>query len=142
MNSAVVVWFVVDVRRTNGTADVMPQLRPMNARLFGSDSARQMALLGADDQGLSGCGDEVGADVVEAVDVHQPADLGHQPFDESEVASGSADYWVARSSTAGSGSPTSTSHSTPKTSHQYTRITGSNSAYPTRTSIPTVKPSF
>ena len=50
-----------------------------------------MALLGADDQGLPGCGDEVGADVVEAVDVHQSADLGHEPFDEAEVASGDAD---------------------------------------------------
>ena len=48
-----------------------------------------MALLGADDQGLAGGGDEVWADVVEAVDVHQSADLGDQPF-EPEVASGDA----------------------------------------------------
>lgn len=30
-------------------------------------------------------------DVVEVVDVHQPADLGHEAFDEAEVASGDPD---------------------------------------------------
>ena len=53
-----------------------------------------MALLGADDQRLVGCGDEVDGDVPEVVDVAEPADLGHQPFDEAEVAAGDPDDGV------------------------------------------------
>jgi hypothetical protein len=49
-----------------------------------------VALLGADDECLAGCVDQVGGDVVEPVDVAESTDLGHDAFDEPEVAAGDA----------------------------------------------------
>ena len=48
--------------------------------LFGS--------LGADDEDLPGGVDDVGDDRVKLVDAHDAGDLGHEAFDEAEVAAG------------------------------------------------------
>jgi hypothetical protein len=55
------------------------------------------------------------------------------------VPASTGNWPATRSSTAGSASPTSTNHSTPKTSPPYSRNTGNNSAHPTATSTPTLK---
>ena len=51
-----------------------------------------MALsVGADDEHLAGGVDDVGVEGVELVDLHDACDLGHESFDESEVAAGDPD---------------------------------------------------
>src|SRR6476620_5391591 len=59
--------------------------------LFGVVWSDYLAYSGADDEGLSGCFDDVGCDGVELVDVHDPKDLGHESFDEAEVSAGDPD---------------------------------------------------
>ena len=52
-----------------------------------------MALsVGADDEHLAGGVDDIGVERVELVDLHDAGDLGHEAFDESEVAAGDPDY--------------------------------------------------
>ena len=59
------------------------------AKLTGVVSPNYLALLrGANDKHLSGCGDDVRGDGVELIDVEDAGDLGHEPFDEPEVAAG------------------------------------------------------
>ena len=72
----------------------------MNFELFGifrrpadrnhRSLSNYLALLGSDDEGLSGGVDDVGGDDVELVDLQDAGDLAHESFDESEVASGDA----------------------------------------------------
>jgi len=60
----------------------------VNGRLIWLSVVALFGSLGADDEDLSGGVDDVGGDGLQLVDAHEAGDLGHQPFDEAEVAAG------------------------------------------------------
>jgi len=60
----------------------------VNRQIICATFARLFVLLGAHDEHLSGGVDDFGRDGLQLVDGHDAGDLGHQPFDQPEVAAG------------------------------------------------------
>ncbi len=60
----------------------------VNRQIICPTFARLFVLLGAHDEHLSGGVDDFGRDGLQLVDGHDAGDLGHQPFDQPEVAAG------------------------------------------------------